>query len=118
MRSIEDYITLLLKDPFNKLIQGLDEYDNQLSKYKAERPTKLQDFKSHIEKLKRFQNGINSQQYNLSTDVIYAKIVDDMQQEKDDILQEVESKLEALDNKVEALKLSIEESNRIHNEFR
>lgn len=116
MLSIDEYIKLLLDEPFNNLMKKLDSFDDMLAKYKDERPTELKGFKEHLAKVERFKTNIESQGFDLTLDVVLAKIIDDIQAEKDAFLQSQENRYAEIDRQIEELKLSIENDNRAHNE--
>lgn len=116
MRSIDEYITLLLDDPHKKNMEMLDSYDTRLIKFQETRPTELAQYAKHMQSLEKFNQALSSINFNLSLDVVSGKITDDLAQLQEDWLKEQESMYDSLDEEITNLKTSIEASNRLHNE--
>ena len=117
MRSVDEYITLLLDEPHKKNLEQLDQYDSRLASLQESRPTELSQYAAHMSKLEKFNIGLDSVKFSLSLDVVLAKITDDLAQLQDDWLQEQERAFESVDEEITNLKVSIEESNKKHNEY-
>lgn len=115
MRPIEDYITLLVDDPYKKSMDVLDSYDSRLSRFQNERPTELRDFKSHLKKLENFRNVLKDLKFTFNLEVVRSVILDDLAKERDAWLQSKEVDISEIDRQITELKESIEASNRAHN---
>ena len=111
MRSVDEYVKLLLDEPHNKSMEMLDSYDENLYRFQNERPTKLTGFKEHISKVEKFKAALSSLKFDLSLDVILAVIMEDISKEEDAWLQSKEDAYADIDSQLESLKLQIETDN-------
>lgn len=115
MRSVDDYVKLLIEDPYSKMLNTLDVYDGKLTSFKEKRPTDLSNYKNHINQLQKFQSVLSTVKFELLADVVLAVMIDEAAKEQDGWLQTQEEAYMALDKEIDELKRSIEESNRQHN---
>lgn len=115
MRSVKEYVILLLDEPYKKNMEMLDSYDSRLFKLQEERPTELLGFKDHLKKVERLKTALSSLNFNLSLDVILATINDDISNSQDAWLSSKQEKFAYIDSQIEALKDKIEQENIEHN---
>lgn len=116
MKSIEEYIKLLIEDPYEKSLEGLDSYDSRFQRFQNERPDNLAGFKPHLKKISNFKNALNGLKFDFNLEVVRAVILDDFSKEQDAWLQSEERDTSAIDDQIIALKEQIERSNKEHNE--
>lgn len=117
MKSIEEYIKLLVDEPHKKNMELLDTYDSRLIKFQDERPTELPKFKDHMAKLSRFKQALDGLKFNLTLETVQAIIVDDMGKEQENWLQQQELAIAAIDDEITSLKTTIEIQNKSNNEY-
>lgn len=116
MRPIQDYVTLLIDDPYKKSLEVLDSYDMRFQRFQDERPKELRLFKAHIKKLNSFRNVLNDLKFDFNLEVVRAVIMDDLAKEQDAWLQSQESDISSIDEQITALKESIEAENKAYNQ--
>ena len=116
MKSIEEYIQLLVDEPYKKSLEVLDSYDMRYLRFQEERPTELANFKAHMKKLQNFRNVLDGLKFDFNLEVVRAVILDDFGKAQEDWLGQQESALSAIDDEITALKEQIEAENRLHNQ--
>lgn len=115
MRSIDEYVLLLLDEPYKKSMEMLDSFDNRLTKFQNERPTQLIGFKEHLNKVEKTKVGLTSLKCELSLDVILSVIMDDISKAQDKWLSDKQNAFAEIDAELDNLKNEIEISNKSHN---
>ena len=116
MRSVDDYIKLLLDEPHIKNMEMLDSYDARLVKLQESRPTELSQYAKHMQSLEKLNQALSTLKFNLSLEVVAGTITDNLAQLQDDWLKAKEDRYASLDGEIADLKASIESSNKAHNE--
>ena len=117
MRSIDEYIMLLLDEPHKKNMEMLDSYDERLFKFQNERPTQLIGFKEHLSKVEKFKAALSGLKFNLTLDVVLAAIMNDISEAQDKWLSDKQNAYVEIDSQLENLKANIESENRYHNQM-
>ena len=115
MKSIDEYMQVLVEVPYKRSLEALDSYDSRFTKFKEERPQELATFKQHMKKLTAFRNVLDSLKFEFNLEVVLAVILDDFSKEQDTWLSGEESEINALDEQVCQLKEQIESFNKSHN---
>lgn len=116
MKSIDEYIALLVDDPYKKSLDGLDSYDSRFQRFQEERPDNLTVFKPHLKKISNFRNALDSLKFEFNLEVVRAVILDDLSKEQEEWLRQEESAINEIDQQVLNLKEQIERSNKEYNQ--
>lgn len=116
MKTIDEYIVLMLDDPQKKSLELIDTYDSRFARFQEERPTELAQFKQHMVKLDRFKSGLSALKFNLTLEAVQAIIVDELGKEQDKWLESKQLELSKIDDEIIQLKTDIEIQNKANNE--
>lgn len=116
MQTLDNYVALLLDEPHKKSMNMLDQFDAKYNEAVEHRPTVLADFRKHMLKLNGLRQAVDNLKCELSLDVVYGIMLDDLSKEKDVALAAQEEEYAAIDRMIDALREQIIQQNRLHNE--
>lgn len=115
MKSIDEYMSLLVDEPYKRSLEGLDSYDGRFSRFKDERPKDLTVFRAHLKKITNFRNVLNSLKFDFNLEVVRTVILDDLAKEQEAWLKGEEDAITEIDYQISALKEQIEQANKEYN---
>lgn len=116
MRSMDDYVKLLIDDPHEQGMKDLEQLKKAIEGFSQNRPKELVGFKEHFAKVNKFATSIKGITYAIDMNKIVTAIQQDVLALQESWAQERDDEYAEIDAQLFDLKAQIEAENKAHNQ--